>query len=70
LPLAPISKVISAIEDKVADEILSSEFPQICGISKNRRRLSHATGFRFIPYEERLGKWWMMPYYSFACELV
>jgi hypothetical protein len=70
LPLAPISKVISAIQDKVADEILSSEFPQICGISENRRRLSHATGFRFIPFEERPGKLWTMPFYTFVCELV
>lgn len=62
LPLSNIMDMLDVIEDKVVDSILSSTFPQMCGVHRRQleqqperklgRQLSHASGFRFMKYQE------------------
>jgi hypothetical protein len=50
MPLSSIMDVLDVIEDKLVDDILGSSFPQICGY--RRRQLGHASGFRFLKFQE------------------
>ena len=54
-PLAPISAILSAIDDNVVDNILMTTFPTMCGYSR-RSLAGHATGFWFQPLQEEHGK--------------
>jgi hypothetical protein len=58
LPLSSIMDLLDVIEDKTVDSVLSNTFPQMCGFRRRQlgrqlgRQLNHASGFRFMKYQE------------------